>query len=366
MRRSAPPPLNELPDFDLSRLTEYTRPHFENVLARITEVGDSMVAGYRPEGSQARIVCGYKDSHCFNAGAWPEGKNFRVGLSAAVIPLLSMLFWALLCDPEVLPQLPKPPAKITAKLSFRTEAQRPDRVREVRLNLNDERSAAAHVLADLCVSFVYLHELGHVICGHAVAVRHFMGSAAITEYARPRRGTAAYSAMRHYWEYQADSIAAALMPQYLDILLKEASGKHPWLRLLPGRSGDRLLKAHLCALVNAALSAMFVYLEGNRLVFRIDPCHPHPVARSLYVKDRLTSEMTRRWQLGARTIPRLTFSYLEPFLFRLEQLGLGSVRDWDPDLLAQMGLEGARLAAEGRRHRQSTKRWSWLNVDEWG
>lgn len=360
-------PLNELPDFELGRLTSDTRPHFESVLARILEVGDSMVQGYRPASLKARIVACYKDSRDFNAGAWPEGENFRVGLSAAVIPLLSLLFMALLSDPEVLPQLPKPPTRRAARMKFRTDVRYADAVRDVRLTLSDERTVAAHVLADLCVSFVYLHELGHVICGHAEGTRHFANSEVIAEFTQPRPGSPRERAMRQYWEYQADSIAAAIMPQYLDILLGEAGGKHRWLRALVGSSkGDKTLKIHVCALVNAALSAMFIYLEGCRLVRRAETYHPHPIARSLYVKDRLTSEASRRWGLDLAKISRLNYDYLEPFLFRLERLGLGSVRDWDPDLLDEMDLEGTRLAADGEKYRESTRLWSWLDVDEWG
>jgi len=75
-----------------------------------------------------------------------------------------------------------------------------------------------------------------------------------------------------------------------------------------------------------SLAIMFHYLEGCRLEHAAEAAHPHPVVRSLYVKDILARQAATRWGCDPRKIGKLQYGYLEPFLFALAAIGLGSCR----------------------------------------
>ena len=303
---------SQLPAFDLSQLSSETvRAHYRNVLARIDEVAASFIAGYKPAGTPATLTTRYVQSQEFNASTWIEGDATVIGLSAAIIPLLSTLFSVLLSDANVLPALPalsKRQVKQKRKALFSLDPLQPTVLTEVTLALSEERAAAAHVLSDLCVSFIYLHEIGHVVCGHVGATQHFTGGDGLTEYVESKGTAPSQLRLRQYWEYQADAIAAALIPQYLDTLLTHADRRHQWIRsLAAGRRGKSLLPLHLAALSNMSLAIMFHYLEGCRLEHAAEAAHPHPVVRSLYVKDILARQAVTRWGCDPRKIGKLQY-----------------------------------------------------------
>jgi hypothetical protein len=115
-----------------------------------------------------------------------------------------------------------------------------------------------------------------------------------------------------------------------------------------------------------AVSAMFIYLEGGKLRLRQQSSHPHPIVRSLYLKNVFAHEAARRWGCRPSELGRLQFGYLEPLLFALESHGLGSVRAWNPEVLDRMEAESVRLSRQGQTYRDATRLWSWLPVDRWG
>jgi hypothetical protein len=360
---------SQLPTFDLHQLSSETvRGHYRNVLARIDEVAASFVAGYKPAGTAATLTARFVESPQFNASTWAEGDTTVIGLSAAMIPLLSTLFSILLSDANVLPALPalsRRQVKQKRKALFSLDPLQPTALTEVTLALSEERAAAAHVLSDLCVSFIYLHEIGHVVCGHVGASQHFMGGDGLTEYVASKDTPQSQLWLRQYWEYQADAIAAALVPQYLDTLLTHADQRHQWIRRLAiGRRSKSSLPLHLAALSNMSLAIMFHYLEGCRLEHAAEAAHPHPVVRSLYVKDILARQAATRWSCDPRKIGKLQYSYLEPFLFALAAIGLGSVRDWDVKVLSDMEKEVLEVS-RGAERREVARPWSWLPVEQW-
>jgi hypothetical protein len=360
----------DLPPFDTSTLSPQARAWFDNIQARIREVADSMIGAYRPSDCTLTISGCYKHTTTFNAAVWQEDDRLVVGMGASVALLLEMLFWAMLADSEVLPSLPPGRRNDSAKAVFAVDPRNTQKLSQYRASLSDERAAAAHVLADLCVSFIYLHELGHVVCGHVGATAHHFGETQLVEFAAPRSRVRAPDRdrrARQYWEYQADAIAAMLLPQYVDTLIARLDVRHGWIRsLVRGRSGLKALRLHLGALTVMAVSAMFVYLEGGRLRAREVAWHPHPIVRSLYLKDVFAREAARRWGYRPSDLGRLQYGYLEPFLFALERHGVGSVRTWDPDLLDDFQKEATRLGHGGQAYRDLARPWSWVPVDSWG
>jgi hypothetical protein len=361
---------SQLPTFDIDKLPSVTqREHYANVLARIDEVSASFVAGYKPRTGRGSVVARYIESGDFNASTWKDANTHVIGLGAAVIPLLSTLFSILLTDPDVLPALPAAPKRGRGnayKAQFCLDPHAPTVLTEVGVALTEDRARAARVLSDMCVSFIYLHEIGHVVCGHVGALQQFLGEDALTEYVASKDTATSDLKLRQYWEYQADAVSAALIPQYVDTLLQRIESHHPWLRkMLPKRVRTSTFQLHVVALVNMSLTIMFHYLEGCRLQHTAQAAHPHPVVRSLYVDDIVAQRAGERFKCDPHKIGRLQYDYLEPFLFALAKIGLASVQDWDVKVLAEMEKQAEEIT-HGGEHREVARAWSWLPVDQWG
>ncbi|MDM0110541.1 hypothetical protein QTI66_00165 [Variovorax sp. J22R133] len=344
------------------------REHFSNVEARFAEAAQSFVESYAPAGFQGDIRSRYVDTSKFNAAAWREGQDLVVGISAAAIPLLTMLFAAILSDSDVLPSLPTAPEDDT---EFRWEARfimdpsAPSDMVRIEHALTPERMDAAYVLADLCVSFLVLHELGHVACGHVQALEQLLRLPSLVEHVAEHRGRVRQKRLRQYWEYQADAIGASLLLQYVETLAKLADSRQSWLRKVAPQASESEMRIHCAALASMAVATMFIYLEQCRLVARAEHFHPHPVVRALYIKDIVANQAVTRWNCEAADVGDLQFDYLDPFLRSLERIGLGTTDDWEDQVLTTM-IRKALRAGRSEKLRDFARPWSWIPVDSWG
>lgn len=338
---------------------------FVNVLQRMEEVGEAAVRGYGA-GRGVTIRSCFKTTRQFNAAAWPDGDRMQVGLGAAVLPLLNVLFGAILSDRRVLAGLSGAAADAAPVPAFVYDPAEFGKPLAVELHLDGEKALAAGVLADLCISYVYLHEMGHILCGHCEAGEHLFGSGEVLEFGEGSEGAGLggeWLEMRQYWEYEADSFTLPLLLQYIHMAARHRRhGK--WLAKLAGSEDERRVRMHTAALTSAAISALFLYMAGCRLRYEAPNTHPDPVVRSLYMKDMLAALCAREWGCREEEMLKLQFEYLQPFALSLARMGLGSVEDWDQEEITRMSEEVGRLVGR-RKYRELTREWSWLPESEW-
>lgn len=71
------------------------------------------------------------------------------------------------------------------------------------------------ILQDFCCSFVLLHEVAHVVCGHTRGALHFFGKPKVEEFFGIRDWLRRGRYLKTAWEYDADVVTASLLCQYI-------------------------------------------------------------------------------------------------------------------------------------------------------
>lgn len=356
-------------DYQSLKGKEFRR-YYANVLVRAEEVARSTIAAYRPTSSSMTIEYAFVRDPMFNAMASLKDGHAKIYLSASIPILLRILFDKLCSFEQVLPLLPLPtgiPNQEHYTTTFMLKPSERAKLTQFDVLLSNERAEASRILADMCVMFIVLHELGHVLCGHLGASTRYFSNDSLAELASHREREGRGQRLRQYWEYQADAIASGLLPQFIDHVVKNATQYQPWvLQLSEISDHQQEIVCHLTALTNAAITVLFLYMNECRMKLNQTSNHPHPVVRAFYVKDMVARSVADRWNLDPQKIGELQYGYIEPFLFALNQIGLDVLTGWTDPFLDDVERRVLTLKHAGKRLAGVTRPWSWLPVEEWG
>lgn len=340
------------------------------VNARMQEVARAITAGYGLPNHIDNVVSIIANGHQFNASTYQQNNTLVVSINASVPILIRTLFDRLLAQPSVFPELPiDTPDAISYSPLFMIDPTSTDQLERINIHISEDRYSASRILGDLCVTYVFLHEYGHLLCGHTQAIRNISEETGLLElFELNQPPNKDYIELRQYWEFQADSVAAGLLVQYLDDIVSQSQAHQTWIFDITGceQNDQKGLATHVCAIAIAALNVLFLYTDQCTFQIKVEKYHPPTQTRLFCLRDVLCSQMAQRWQLDPNDIVATYFDYyLDSFHDGLASIGI------NVDAINEEYMEGCynifrTLKYSNDRLRHVSEPWSWLNAKEWG
>lgn len=345
-------------EFKLERLSdEAIRHQYERLLKRGYSAADSLKKAYDRENVPISIR--FVDQKSFNASVQPEGEGALIEINAPVPLLIRILFDRLLTEPQFMPELAVDGSTSARyNVPFVLDLGNPNKRADWQVSLTEERAFASRLLAEFVMSFVILHELGHLVCGHAEANTRLIGGSHRLDMISDVGGQLKHLTRRQCWEMDADSVAVTLLIEFL-LELETDCQKNPLTCQVFGQS-ETILES-LLAHGAVSLFALFCYVQAGRNQVRSNLPHPHPLARAFYAKDMLITAARSRRTIDLVVLSQLMDERLEQIMMALEEIGLFTASAMSEHYLKQVDGEQQRLQDNRVRYAEQCRQWSWID-----
>lgn len=343
--------------FDPAEISNvFIRGQYERLLRRGKSTGDAVHRAYGENRKTIKFV--YVKRQEFNAFVTGDDDHYYVQIASGVPVLLIVLFNKLFENPILLPDLNIEGAAVTdVSLPFIIDPARIEIREEWQLHLNAERAVAADFFADICMTFVSYHELGHILSGHVEGHRHYDGRMSFAEMTSYRPRSLKSRTRRQAWEIEADLIASTLLMNYIRELDKHAR-THDHTREVFFREEDTII--HILASTVVALLAFFSYVRGARYRLSMNSVHPHPMVRASYIKDALFHAACSQWTFESERFRALLDDRLEEMLTALNAIGLSDNEKFTDEYMEQVITSRAETNRIQLEHQNSCSNWSWI------
>ena len=250
---------------------------FQRMLHVSGVAGSAVRSAY---GSNKRpISTVFVDDGIFNASVGLARSRYLIKISASVPILTRILFDRFFQNEAVMPWLERSgedAAKHRYDVKFILDPKEFNERENWQIAMTPERSFAAGAFTDICLAFIALHEIGHVIAGHSEAVQHYYGVAEFSELFENRERSTQDMERDQSWEYDADAVAIGLFVQYVEELVANRLTNERTARFFES-DGDPVSQA--LSFVVTALFVMFNYVRGSRYDLDLATSHPHPMVR---------------------------------------------------------------------------------------
>jgi hypothetical protein len=350
-----------LPTFDPASLgDEGIRREFVFLERRARSVCESLHDAFgKPTDA---VSFGYIDDREYNAYARLVSGRYLVELNAAV-PLFNLaLFYGLLSDKRFLPRLDSTGmAASNFTVPFAIDPSDFERTAVWQVNCSPIRAFAAGTLADICSTFIVLHEFGHVLSGHCEGMKHFGGGDSIAELVALRSLSVADIDRRLAWEADADMVGGGLLAQFVEGLVADIKPNARTYDVFSDPEGFDL--EHTTAIVVASLFVLFCYIEGTRRRFDKSSTHPQPQVRALLIKNVIQLELERRGEFDGDVFHRYLDAHLDDAMTALESLRIFDPKGYTIGFSRNVDRQFSKLKALQKRHRSDCARWAWIG---WG
>jgi len=336
------------------------RKEFEFLERRAQEVSRSVLLAYdKPKDA---IAFRYIDEREFNAYAGLSDRRYLIELNAGVPFLNLLLFYGLMSNSQFLPGLDASGTAVSNfTVPFVIDPADFDRRAKWEVSCNAIRAFAAGTLADMCSTFVVLHEFGHVLCGHCQALRFFGGEDSIAELVAIKRSSVTNVERRRAWEGDADMVAAVLLSQFIEDLADDINLNSRTKEVFADPDGFHL--ENTTAIIVASLFVLFCYIEATRRNLDKSSTHPQPHVRALLIKNVLHLNLEERGTFDGDVFHRYLNVRLDDAMITLESLGLFDPKGYSYGFSRGIDREFARLKILQERYRSDCARWTWI---EWG
>ena len=346
------------------------RKYFQLIQTRIDEVLDSVTQGYGMPDSINEVNAFIAHELAFNGSASIDGKVASLSINASVLLSLRLLFDQIVSLENVLPGLNNDEVseKINYEAQFFADTSLPRDWQTVSVTINQQQFRASAVLADLCVTFVFLHEFGHLLCGHIEAAEQYFSETPLLEMFDISEDDAVEPKLRRFWEFQADSVAASILSQYIGTLIDNVVDNHTWVldsANLKASQTDEIA-IHVTAMVNAALHVLFLYMDGCKFKTHKASYHPPAQARIKYIIEIVSVKMEQRLGIDSQVILDTYYDvYLGPFIEALKTIGLGAFKGFEDDHLDIAKEMAKEVKYNTEKYRDICQKWSWIPLEQW-
>jgi len=275
--------------------------------------------------------------------------------------LSKVLFEKIFSSSKVLPELPfSDHSSSILSVPFVKNLSNPTLDSEFAISLTAPRRTVARVLQDFCSTFILLHEIAHVVCGHCPAHFHYFSEPKLQEFYGLELWLFRGRYLRRSWEYDADITAASILSQYIEHFHK--TGKHPDIETAFQFLGGRF--ENLVGLVTAALFTMFAYLSQMEYRLGSKSYHPHPMLRTKYIAQALLRRCATDYALDPDEIYNWQIEYMSQMAQEMDALQLFDWNKFDANFVST-DSHITRLSSVAGRLRSSCEQWAWIPVSVW-
>lgn len=242
------------------------------------------------------------------------------------------------------------------EVNFQLQGEAPD---------NANRLLFSDLMADMCATFILCHEIGHIICGHTTFFKTLFNSECLDFFSITSSKDITVE-LKQAMEYDADIVASALLPQYIEQLSKSVKSNKRHQEIFKEVISQGKLQEDILMLSLMFLYAMFVYIQGRgELKYNAMSEHPHPLLRAMYVKDAVITRMKERNKLDLAYILEKLPMYFDQFDERLEQFSLNQPEVIIEDIFRRQDGLMQGLIENAKIHRGVCRHYSWLPPEEW-
>lgn len=349
--------------FDLTTLGKSAqRSLCESLISRGIEALDSLAAAYLPDREKPQVEIRFTHSPLFNASISKVSEGHTIDIHIAIPLLLQALFGKLLSSPEVVPELPFIPQE-TSRWSapFVRDLGAAMIDDELSINLDPNRQVVAQVMQDFCCWFVVLHEISHLVCGHAQGASHFFDEPKLQEFFGLEFLFKRGRYLKRSWEYDADVTAASLLVQYIQYFHESPAKNRNVNAAFQFLNGS---PARLVGFVTGSLFAMFVYLSQMEYHLEVRSHHPHPMLRTKYIGQTLLRKAAADYGIDKDEIYEWQIEYMGQMAQEMEKMGLFNWDEFDASF-SESDSHLDSLSGVAARLRKSCARWSWFPLDHW-
>ena len=134
-------------------------------------------------------------------------------------------------------------------------------------------------------------------------------------------------------------------------------------RLAAMFGGDKNPIENFLGVCAASLFAFFCYLKGTRDKLSLSSTHPHPLVRSIYLRDLIVRAARDRWGLDTKTFGQAYETRLYEFMDVMENISLFDSDIFSENYASTLNELVEALPALQDRYRPSCAQWSWMS---WG
>lgn len=190
---------------------------------------------------------------------------------------------------------------------------------------NKIRAFASYTLADIATSFVFLHELGHILGGHLKDLEARKERAFHAEFNMRETSDKNSSWLHQLREYQADSVGAYLTTHIIEELIEDVNVND---RTKAVFGPPEIAVENTISLTVTALYGLFVYVKGQERRLRRSASHPDPLVRAIYTRDFIYQIMQNGRQFDlelSQDMLQARFDELNVVLQNLDLIDRGSI-----------------------------------------
>lgn len=346
--------------FDLNSLPySYLKDICKNLHIRGEEAAGSLAKSYNADGTYGSVQFDYLNSPEFNAFARSGEQDHFVEVNIGCMFLLDVLLKRLFSSKHIVPEVPTKQESIERyKLPFIADIKKGKIDCGYEFELDDNRFFISYAMQDFCSTFIVMHELSHVICGHTRGCQLYFGAHEVNEFNPLLDFIYRGRYLRMAWEYDADITASVIISQYIIHFITASKGPHL------EEAFAFASPAQKAGLIIASLFGMFAYMSRLKYARRLVSSHPHPLVRAQYVGDIIMYKISSKLGIPIDTIEEYKIEYIFQFCIALEEMDLFN---WDK---FSDKFEGTRepvlqLRSLAKRLRHFCDSWAWVPRTSW-
>lgn len=339
------------------------RTQYQTLLRRFQSLAKSVQDGYGLDGLPIEV--GFVRSTVFNASVEQLSDKYVVRMTTAVPGLLMMFFDKLLSDPAVMPWVSaEDSGSVGYDIAFAFDPRDLRKRTDMSVRTNKIRAFASYTLADMATTFMFLHELGHILGGHLKARQANGQSTLVEEFNHSDVSgdvnTGNDTQLSQLQEYEADAVASYLTSHFVREIVEDVAINERTAAVFgpSERAGERALSLALMSLYG-----LFAYVRGQARHLRLNSSHPDPLVRALYCRDIL-------FHVTSSALVHDEEWFLDELQARFDELNavLESLGLLDPLAVTDEGVELAAEQAENlksmkKRYGHITGKYSFITWD---
>lgn len=348
--------------FDIDTIqTQWLRQHYQSLQRRYDGIALSVQNTYLlgPRRIETRFV--HLD-HA-NASVSRTAVGYRVEIAGAFPALLHALFAKLMGDAHVLRWMEiRDAAAVSQDVAFALDPRHLYRHETSLVRSTPHRDRAALIMSDVAAQFVFLHEIGHILAGHA-ALLPDDDKARLQELSLVRPAQQPDSAASRNQEFEADTIGAGLLVEYVEAIASEAQSPSPDPALREMVGHPKIAVEHCTALAIVAVYVVFRYLRGTTGALDMSTSYPDPMVRAFCVRDVVVHRMAQRHAFDRDLFTDLLLARFEEVNDALDGMGLPSGIPLNDEGLNKVTAELEKLAEQQAAHTHLTDGQRYI---DWG